>query len=66
MALSDSEKEKVINALERIDDASRVLIIASIEAFAEWLSSTLYSIYLKVKDALSRLWDWIRVISSNI
>lgn len=60
MALSDFEKEQVINALERIDDASRVLIIASIEAFTEWLSNTLYSIYLKVKDALTRLWNWIR------
>jgi hypothetical protein len=59
MALSDSEKAQVIDALERIDDASRVLIIASIEAFTEWLSTALYSVYLKVKDALTRLWNWI-------
>lgn len=60
MALSDSEKAQVIDALEQIDDASRVLIIASIQAFTEWLSNVLYSVYLKVKDALTKLWNWIR------
>lgn len=52
MALSNSEKAQVIDALEQIDDASRVLIIASIQAFTEWLSNVLYSIYIKVKDAI--------------
>ncbi len=60
MALSNSEKAQVIDALEQIDDASRVLIIASIQAFTEWLSNVLYSIYIKVKDALAKLWNWIR------
>ena len=60
MALSDSEKSQIIDTLERMDDASRVLVIASIEAFTEWLSNILYSIYTKIKDSLSKLWNWIR------
>ena len=60
MALSDSEKSQIIDTLERMDDASRVLVISSIEAFTEWLSNILYSIYTKIKDSLSKLWNWIR------
>jgi hypothetical protein len=61
MALNDFEKTQIIDVLEKIDDASKVLIIASIEAFAGWLSSVLYSVYIKVKNALSGIWDWIRL-----
>lgn len=60
MALSDREKQTVIEYLDNLDDAIKAIILASLEAFAEWLSNTLYSIYLKIKDGLSRLWQSIR------
>lgn len=60
MALSDREKQTVIDYLDSLDDAVKAIILASLEAFAEWLSNTLYSIYLKIKDGLSRLWQSIR------
>jgi hypothetical protein len=56
MALSDGEKQTVIEYLDNLDDAVKAIVLASLEAFAEWLSNTLYSIYLKIKDGLSRLW----------
>lgn len=59
MALSNSEKTQVLDALENIDEASKVLILSSIDAFAQWLSNILYAIYLKVKDGLSKLWSWL-------
>lgn len=59
MALSNSEKQTVIEYLDNLDDAIKAIVLASLEAFAEWLSNTLYSIYLKIKDGLSRLWQSI-------
>lgn len=59
MALSDREKQTVIEYLDNLDNAVKAIVLASLEAFAEWLSNTLYSIYLKIKDGLSRLWQSI-------
>ncbi|NJO01821.1 MAG: hypothetical protein HC880_09145 [Bacteroidia bacterium] len=59
MTLSDSDKERVIDALDALDDQVRKIIIASLDALAEWLMKTLYAIYLKVKPALIELWNWI-------
>jgi hypothetical protein len=60
MALSDREKQTVIDYLDSLDDALKAIILSSLEAFAEWLSNTLYSIYLKIKDGLRSLWQSIR------
>ncbi|GCL45463.1 hypothetical protein [Microcystis aeruginosa] len=60
MALSDREKQTVIDYLDSLDDALKAIILASLEAFSEWLSNTLYSIYLKIKDGLRSLWQSIR------
>lgn len=59
MALSDHEKQTVIEYLDNLDDAVKAIVLASLEAFAEWLSNTLYSIYLKMKDGLRSLWQSI-------
>ena len=59
MALSNSEKQTVIEYLDNLDDAVKAIVLASLEAFAEWLSNTLYSIYLKIKDGLRSLWQSI-------
>lgn len=59
MALTDREKQSVIDYLDNLDDAIIAIILASLEAFAEWLSKTLYSIYLKIKDGLRSLWQSI-------
>ncbi len=60
MALTDREKQAVIDYLDNLDDALVAIIIASLEAFTEWLAKTFYSIYLKIKDALRGLWQSIR------
>ena len=59
MGLSDREKQTVIEYLDNLDDAIKAIVLASLEAFAEWLSNTLYSIYLKIKDGLRSLWQSI-------
>ncbi|MFB2834324.1 hypothetical protein [Floridanema evergladense] len=60
MALSDYEKQLIIDELDLLEAATRALVLASLDAFADWLAGVLYAIYLKVKDALIRLWNWLR------
>jgi hypothetical protein len=60
MALSNQEKQTVIDYLDSLDDAVKTIVLASLEAFAEWLAKTLYSIYLKIQNAISQFWQWLR------
>jgi len=60
MALTDYEKQKIIQKLEDLDDVARALILASIDAFAEWLANVLYEIFLKIQHALNKFWKWLR------
>lgn len=59
MALTDREKQMVIDYLDSLDDALVAVILASLEAFSEWLAENLYSIYQKIKQGLSKLWRWL-------
>jgi hypothetical protein len=59
MALSDYEKQMVVEYLDDMNDAARVIILASLEAFTKWLASVLYSIYIKLSDALGKFWRWL-------
>ena len=56
MAMSNYEKQQVVNALDTLDDLERKIVLATLQAFADWLSDVLYIIYLKVKDVLRDLW----------
>lgn len=60
MALTDYEKQKIIQRLDDLDDVARALILASIDAFAEWLANVLYEIFLKIQHALKKFWTWLR------
>jgi len=60
MSMTDDEREKVIKMLDRLDGQRRRNILSSFEAFTSWLSTSLYAIYIKVKEQLSRFWGWLR------
>lgn len=59
MAMSNYEKQQVVDALDRLDDVERALVLATLQAFTEWLASVLYIIYLKIKDVLRDFWKWL-------
>lgn len=64
MALTPEEKKRVLKVLDEMDRNIIAIILASLKAFAEWLSHTLNSIYLKIKDGLQNFWQSIRNIFS--
>lgn len=59
MALSKRDKERIIEELDRLDDAVREIVISSLDALAEWLMKSLRDIYEKTKAALKQLWEWL-------
>ncbi|MCU0516593.1 MAG: hypothetical protein MUC60_06925 [Oscillatoria sp. Prado101] len=59
MALSDYEKQQVIEELDILEETARRVILASLDAFATWLAKVLYAIYLKIQDGLRRFWSWL-------
>jgi hypothetical protein len=60
MALTPEEKKRVLDMLEQADDYEKKRALASSESFGTWLYNKAYSIYCKVKNALSSLWAWLR------
>jgi hypothetical protein len=60
MALSDYEKAQILDALDDLTESTKLVVLASIEAFSEWLANVFYAIYLKVKNALGKLWRWLK------
>jgi hypothetical protein len=59
MALSEHEKQIVINMLEQVDEAVKKIILSTLEAFVRWLTEVAYSIYLKIKEGIRNLWEWL-------
>lgn len=64
MALSPAEKKRVMDILDELEEEEVKRTLSSTEAFGNWLKNTLFSIYLKVKDALGNLWKAISEIFS--
>ncbi|MFK5971497.1 MAG: hypothetical protein QM487_15460 [Candidatus Marithrix sp.] len=59
MALTESEKQCVINALNKMARSTLQRVLDSIESFENWLYNKLYSIYTKVKNSISSMWNWL-------
>jgi len=59
MPLSPTDKQRILDMLDQLERGQLEQTLSSTESFGSWLKSTLYSVYVKVKDALSNLWKTI-------
>lgn len=60
MAMTAAEKQRVINALNRMDNASRQRILSTWASFRHWLWQAFRWIFEKlVESAIDRLWRWL-------
>lgn len=64
MALTPEEKQKVIDFLDEVDRNVLDKILATLKSFSDWLSRTLYRIYLKIEYGLQSFWQSIRNVFS--
>lgn len=60
MALSKEEKEAIVDALDKMADASMKLIIKSIESFTTWIEDSFQWIYKKIKNVIIDIWKWVK------
>ncbi len=52
MPLTDTERSRVIELLDRCGTQQKNLILSALENFARWLESNIYSVFAKVKDTI--------------
>lgn len=62
MALTTAEKQKILDYIEVMDDATRKATLSSFDRFTNWLKISLNTIYQKVSAFLSDIWSAIRNI----
>lgn len=55
MGMTQSEKDKVLEYLDKLDDGERKRVLSSFEKFTNWMKNALSYIYNKVKDFISDL-----------
>lgn len=59
MALTLSEKERLLNMLDKMERSKLQRILASVRSFKNWLYNSLYSIYVKIGNAINSMWNWL-------
>jgi len=60
MALTADQKRRALELLDRLDRQSAETVLSSEWSFGDWLKSTLYDIYLAIRDSISTVWKWIK------
>jgi len=61
MALSNNQKKRVLEMLDKLDDQETNKILASLEKFVNWMRNALYDIYLAIRDGISSLFSWLKL-----
>lgn len=64
MALTQKQREEVIDKLDKLTDVEVDNILSSMHNFVDWLYYNVRAIYNAVKNALQSVWDWIKSIFS--
>lgn len=59
MALTEADKRRIEEMFDQLDYDEQQRVVSSQQSFENWLRNTSYSIYCKVRDWLSNLWDWL-------
>ncbi|GAB7036922.1 MULTISPECIES: hypothetical protein [Catenuloplanes] len=59
--MDDRDRREIVDALHRESPTARQRILATLDAFRDWLRQTLYLIFLKTRDDLEPLWAWLRL-----
>lgn len=60
MPLSENDRQRIISALDTMDNAAAQIVIATFEAFARWLSRELPAIFARVRQEVQNIWRAIR------
>ena len=59
MAMTLEERAKLERILGELDNDERDLVLRNIESFTNWLKDALSSVYVKIKDTINKLFDFL-------
>ena len=62
MPLSENDRERIVAALDSMENTAARVIIATLEAFAGWLANELPNIFRKIRDQIRRIWESIKAV----
>ena len=60
MALTDKQKQDVIDKLNKLSDTEIDSILENMHRFTDWLYYNCKSIYDEVKYTIKSMWNWIK------
>jgi hypothetical protein len=56
MPMTPEEKSRVLDMLDRLDEAERAKALTTFQRFVEWVRSVFSDIYSRIASALESLW----------
>lgn len=59
-ALTPAEERQLLDVVRSMSISQWDIVKASLDAFIRWLESALYNIFVKIGNAISDIWNWIR------
>jgi hypothetical protein len=59
--MNDQDRRDIIDALNRENRSAQERILATLDSFKNWVMLALYVIYLKIRNKLQSLWNWLRL-----
>jgi hypothetical protein len=58
--MSPEDQRRILELLNKMESAERRRVMATVQAFINWLSFAARLLYLKVKDEILFIWETIR------
>lgn len=62
MAVTEEQKRRAIEILDRLTEKEVDTILASETSFIEWLKNVAEDIYVAIFNAVSDIWNWLQNI----
>ena len=60
MAISQGERERIIAALDSMEDTVARAVIATMESFAAWLEGVMPTVFQRFRDRMRSMWESLR------
>ena len=60
MTMSENERQRIIAALDSMEETVARAIISSLESFAAWLAREMPTIFQRVRDRLQSMWESLK------
>ncbi len=60
MDLTDSDRRQLISALDSIEEATRRIVLGTLNAFSDWLADILPTVFRRIGEGISKIWTYLK------